>query len=204
VTVGPTALLRAERSVVAGQFDGLRSAYRQFLQSQGATPAVARDAIRDQLLEARIARGLRVAPISSADVKAYIAAHAGTRTRAVESVRPVSWLAGQTQGVALPGLAPRAVLAAAAGGTVLVHAADGPVRVRILGSRIRLTAQPVRRARLAVRALILSEARRRALSDWLAGAEQAAVDTAVCQGDDVPVTGRSRLLARLPQFRLQF
>lgn len=203
-TVGPTALLRAERSVVAGQFEGHRSTYRQFLQSQGVTPAVARDAIRDQLLEAKLARGLRVAPISSADVKAYIAAHAGTRTRAVETVRPVTWLVGQTHGVALPGLAPRAVLESAAGTTLLVHAADGPARVRILGSRIRLTAQPTRPARLAVRALILSEARRRALRDWLAGAEQAAVGTAVCQSDDVPVTGRSRLLARWPQFRLQF
>ena len=47
-------------------------------------------------------------------------------------------------------------------------------------------------------------ARRQALRDWLAGAEQAAVDTALCQADDVPVTGRSRLLARWPQFRLQF
>jgi hypothetical protein len=30
------------------------------------------------------------------------------------------------------------------------------------------------------------------------------VDTALCQGDDVPVTGRSKLLARWPQLRLQF
>ncbi len=203
-TIGPTAMLRAERSVIAGQFDGQRSTYRQFLQSEGATPAVARDAIRDQLLEAKVARSLRVAPISTDDVKAYITAHAGTRTRAVETARPVTWLVGQKEGVALPGLAPRAVLAASPGTTVLVHAADGPVRVRILGSRIRLTAQPARPARLAVRALILSEARRQALRDWLAGAEQAAVDTALCQADDVPVTGRSRLLARWPQFRLQF
>ena len=67
----------------------------------------------------------------------------------------MTWLVGQKEGVALPGLAPRAVLAASPGTTVLVHAADGPVRVRILGSRIRLTAQPARQARLAVRALIL-------------------------------------------------
>ena len=38
-TIGPTAMLRAERSVIAGQFDGQRSTYRQFLQSEGATPA---------------------------------------------------------------------------------------------------------------------------------------------------------------------
>ena len=203
-TIGPTALLRAERSVIAGQFDGQRGTYRQFLQSEGATPAVARDAIRDQLLEAKIARGLHVAPISTADVKAYIKAHAGTRTRSVETLRPVTWLVGQTQGVALPGLAPQAVLAASADTTVLVHAADGPVRVRVLGARVRLPKQPLRQARLAVRALILAESRRTALRDWLAGVEQAAVDTALCQADDVPVTGRSRLLARWPQFRLQF
>ena len=203
-TIGPTALLRAERSVIAGQFDGRRGTYRQFLQSEGATPAVARDAIRDQLLESKIARGLHVAPISTADVKAYIKAHAGTRTRSVETLRPVTWLVGQKQGVALPGLAPQAVLAASADTTVLVHAADGPVRVRVLGARVRLPKQPLRQARLAVRALILAESRRTALRDWLAGAEQAAVDTALCLADDVPVTGRSRLLARWPQFRLQF
>jgi len=204
VTVGPTALLRAERSVIARAFDGQRGTYRQFLQSEGATPAVARDAIRDQLLEAKVARGLRVAPISPADVKAYIKAHPGTRTRTVETLRPVTWLVGQKQGVALPGLAPPEVLAASPGTTVQVHAADGPVRVRVLSARIRLTAQPARQARLAVRALILAEARRAALREWLAGAESAAVDTALCQADDVPVTGRSRLLARWPQFRLQF
>jgi sarcosine oxidase gamma subunit len=203
-TIGPTALLRAERSVIAGQFDGQRGTYRQFLQSEGATPAVARDAIRDQLLESKIARGLHVAPIATADVKAYIKAHAGTRTRSVETLRPVTWLVGQKQGVALPGLAPQAVLAASADTTVLVHAADGPVRVRVLGARVRLPKQPLRQARLAVRALILAESRRTALRDWLAGVEQAAVDTALCQADDVPVTGRSRLLARWPQFRLQF
>ncbi|MDP9255051.1 MAG: hypothetical protein M3Q31_00605, partial [Actinomycetota bacterium] len=197
-TIGPTALLRAERSVIAGQFDGQRGAYRQFLQSEGATPAVGRDAIRDQLLEAKIARGLHVAPISTADVKAYIKAHAGTRTRSVETLRPVTWLVGQKQGVAIPGLAPQAVLAASVGTTVLVHAADGPVRVRVLSDRVRLPKQPLRQARLAVRALILAESRRTALRDWLAGAEQAAVDTALCQMDDVPVTGRSRLLARWP------
>lgn len=201
--IGPTALLRAERSVIAGQFEGRRGTYRQFLQSEGATPAVARDAIRDQLLEAKVARGLRVAPITTGDVKAYIKAHAGMRTRLVETTRSVTWLVGRKQGVALPGLAPPAVLAASPGTTVFIHAADGPVRVTVLGARVRLPEQPTRQARLAVRALILSEARRTALRDWLSGAEQAAVDTALCQADDVPVTGRSRLLARWPQFRLQ-
>jgi hypothetical protein len=200
-TVGPTAVLRAERSVIAGQFDGRRGAYRQFLQVQGATPGVALDAIRDQLLEAKIARGLRVAPITSAGVGAFITAHAGMLTRSVETNRPVRWLVNQTRGVAVPGLAPRAVLTASTGSTVLVHSADGPVRVRLLSSRVRLGAQSS--ARLAVRGLLVSEARAAALREWLAGAEQAAVDTALCRADDVPVTGRSRLLARWPQLRLQ-
>jgi hypothetical protein len=202
-TIGPTALLRAERSVIAGQFDGKRGRYRQFLQVEGAKPAVARDAIRDQLLEAKIARGLRVAPITGADVTAFIKAHAGTRTRSVETVRPVRWLVGQTQGVALPGLAPPAVLTAPAGSTVLVHAEDGPVRVRVLGAKVRLPKAGRSKARLAVRALLLAEARRAALREWLAGAEQAAIDTALCRADDFPLTGRSKLLVRWPQLRLQ-
>jgi hypothetical protein len=202
-TTGPTALLRAERSVVAGAFDGRRGQYRQFLQVEGATPAVARDAIRDQLLEAKVARGLRVAPITGGDVTAFMKAHAGMRTRTVETVRPVRWLVGQTRGVALPGLAPPAVLAATAGSTVLVHAEDGPVRVHVLASRLALPRAARSKARLAVRALLLAEARRVALRDWLAGAEQAAVDTALCRADDVPLTGRSKLLVRWPQLRLQ-
>jgi hypothetical protein len=92
---------------------------------------------------------------------------------------------------------------------VLVHATDGPVRVRILGARVRLPLQPLRQARLAARALILADARRAALREWLAGAEQAAVDTALCQADDVPgvpmaAPKRLALLARWPQLRLQF
>ena len=202
-TVGPTAVLRAQRSVIAGQFDGDRGAYLQFLQVQGATPGVALDAIRDQLVEAKIARGLRVASITSGDVKAFIASHAGMLTRSVETVRPVRWLVGRKQGVALPGLAPREVLTASAGTTVLVHAADGPVRVRVLSSRVRLGAASSSSARLAVRGLLLAQARTAALKAWLAGAEQSAADTALCRSDDVPVTGRSRLLARWPQLRLQ-
>jgi len=202
--VGPTALLRAQRSVIAGQFDGEAGTYRQFLQSQNATASVGLDVIRDQLLEAKIARGLRVPPISTADVKAYIKAHAGTRTRLVETTRPVTWLVGRKHGVAVPGLAPPAVLAASPGTTVLVHAADGPVKVHVLGAKLRLPLQPLRQARLAARALILAGERRAALTGWLAGAEQAAVDTALCQADEVPVTGRSKLLALWPQLRLQF
>jgi hypothetical protein len=202
-TIGPTALLRAERSVIAGAFGGRRGQYRQFLLGAGATPAVARDVIRDQLLQAKAARGLRVAPITGADVSAFIKAHAGARTRSVETVRPVRWLVGQTRGVAIPGLAPPAVLTAASGSTVLVHAEDGPVRVRVVGAKVALPKAERSKARLAVRALILAEARRAALRDWLAGAEQAAIDTALCRADDLPLTGRSRLMQRWPQLRLQ-
>ena len=123
--------------------------------------------------------------------------HAGTRTRSVETVRPVRWLVGQTRGVAIPGLAPPSVLSAATGSTVLVHAEDGPVRVRVLGAKVALPRAERSKARLAVRALMLAEARRVALRDWLAGAEQAAVDTALCRADDMPLTGRSQLLAAL-------
>jgi hypothetical protein len=202
-TIGPTALLRAERSVIAGQFGGKRGQYLQWLQVEGATAAVARDAIRDQLLEAKIARGLRVAPITGADVTAFMKAHAGMRTRSVETVRPVRWLVGQTHGVAVPGLAPRSVLTAATGATVLVHAEDGPVRVRVLGAKVALPKAERSKARLAVRALLLSQARSAALGTLLAGAEQAAVDTALCKADVVPLTGRSKLLQRWPQLRLQ-
>jgi hypothetical protein len=202
-TIGPTALLRAERSVIAGQFAGERGQYRQFLLVEGATAAVARDVIRDQLLEAKLARGLRVPPIAGADVTAFMQAHAGTRTRSVETLRPVRWLAGQRRGVALPGLAPQSVLTAATGATVLVHAEDGPVRVHVLGAKVRLPKAARSKARLAVRALLLAEARRAALREWLAGAEQQAVDTALCRADAVPLSGRSSLLARWPQLRLQ-
>ena len=202
-TVGPTALLRAERSVIAAQFNGQRSAYRQFLQGEGATPAVARDAIRDQLLQAKVARGLRVPPISSNDVGAYLRTHAGTRVRTVQTSRPVTWLVGQKQGVALPGLAPTAVLTASAGTTVLVHAADGPVRVQV-GSRVPLPGAPRTQARLAIRAALLAQARQAAFKAWLAGSETTALKTALCRSDDIPVAGPSRLPAAWPQLRLQF
>ena len=77
------------------------------------------------------------------------------------------------------------------------------MRVRVLGAKVRLPNAERSKARLAVRALLLAEARRAALRTWLAGAEQQAVDTALCRADTVPVTGRSRLLARWPQLRLQ-
>jgi hypothetical protein len=95
------------------------------------------------------------------------------------------------------------VLTAATGSTVLVHAEDGPVRVRVLGSKVALPKAERSKARLAVRALLVSQARSAALGALLAGAEQAAVDTALCKADVVPLTGRSTLLQRWPQLRLQ-
>jgi hypothetical protein len=203
VRIGPTALLRAERSVIAGRFDGKRGSYRQFLAVAGATPAVARDVIRDQLLEAKLARGLRVPPITSGDVTAYLKAHSGTRTRSVETLRPVRWLVGQTRGVAIPGLAPRSVLTAPSGATVVVHAEDGPVRVRVVGPKVALPRAERAKARLAVRAFLLAEARRTALRDWLANVERAALDSALCRADALPVSAPSKLLARWPELRLQ-
>ena len=106
-TIGPTALLRAERSVIARVFAGKRGQYQQFLQVEGATPAVARDVIRDQLLAAKVARGLRVAPITGAGVSAFIAvprrhAHTQRRDRA-----PGALARRPDGGIAIPGLAPR-------------------------------------------------------------------------------------------------
>ena len=207
VKIGPTALLRAERSIIAGQFDGQRGQYTQFLQTEGATPAVARDVLRDQLLEEKLARGLHVAAITGPDVTAFIKAHAGTRTRSVETVRPVRWLVGQTHGVAIPGLAPQSVLSAAPGATVLVHAEDGPVRVHVLGAKVRLPNAERSKARLAVRALLLAEARHAALSSWLTGAESTAGATMTCRADALPALPPAKrpstLLQRWPQLRLQ-
>ncbi len=77
------------------------------------------------------------------------------------------------------------------------------MRVRVLGAKLALPKAERSKARLAVRALLLAEARRAALTTWLAGAEQAAVDTALCRADAVPLTGRSKLLQRWPELRLQ-
>ena len=203
-TIGPTAMLRAERSVIAG-------AVRRSAKHLSPVPAErgSHAGRRARRHPGPAARGQgRTQPACRSDLHrrrqglhhgARRNAHARRRDRAAGDV------ARRPEG------GRRTARARAAGGArgLARHDGagarrDGPVRVRILGSRIRLTAQPARPARLAVRALILSEARRQALRDWLAGAEQAAVDTALCQADDVPVTGRSRLLARWPQFRLQF
>ena len=143
-TIGPTALLRAERSVIAGVFAGKRGQYQQFLQVEGATPAVARDVIRDQLLAAKVARGLRVAPITGAGVTAFIQSHAGTRTRSVETVRPVRWLVGQTR-ARDPRARPPVRAERRDGLDVLVHAEDGPVRVRVLGARSHCRGRSARR-----------------------------------------------------------
>ena len=84
-----------------------------------------------------------------------------------------------------------------------MHAEDGPVRVRVLGAKVALPKAERSKARLAVRALILAEARRAAFVEWRDGAETTALDTALCRADDMPAAGPSKLLQRWPQLRLQ-
>src|SRR5207249_2250530 len=69
--VDTSRVLDAERRLIADRFRGSRRAYVAALGRAGATVALARDAIADQLRRADLEQKLTVLPPSPSDVQAF-------------------------------------------------------------------------------------------------------------------------------------
>ncbi len=125
--VSPTRVLAMERRIVASRFAGSSASYRAALAETGASLAVARAILSDELRRAEIQRRLTIARPSRSDVERFRSTFAAIVARRVVASPAPSWLP-EGSGLALATSAPRAVFELATRRTVEVRTAEGDIQ----------------------------------------------------------------------------
>jgi hypothetical protein len=182
-------VLAAERSVIAANFKGSRSAYLRALAQAKTSVAVARGVIADELRRARISLHFRVATPSSADVAEFLQTYSGLQARLVQTSSRASWLGGRKVGYAVQSNAPGEVMNAPAQRWTSIWSTSGPVRVRPLGAPLPLGSVPAGRASASIRAALMSQERAARYPTWIASQQSRSFDQAVCWRDELPAVG---------------
>lgn len=195
--VSTAAVLAAERRIVAARFAGSVQAYRAALAEVGASLAVARGVVGDELSRSELERRFPGGRPGPADVERFRATYAAVPARrALVSPAP-SWLP-QGAGLALATSAPEEVFAAPAGRPVTVRTAEGSFRLRALGAPVELAAAPAEPARQAVVRELQRQRRAEAWAAWTLRAQQAAESRLVCERDRLPEPGVVTLASFAP------
>jgi hypothetical protein len=202
VTVKQKEILEAERAIISSRFGG-RSGYRAAIARAGASLAVARGVIGDELRRARISSTLRVGNPSSEDVSDYFASYGTTLSRTVETKPAVRWLNGKARGVALASSAPFAVFKLPIGKWTKVWTPGGTVSVRALSRPRPLSAVGLAAARPSIVAALRELARSSALETWTLRLQRKAQARALCTRDDLPQSDAVDLSDFLPFLELR-
>jgi hypothetical protein len=193
--VSPTAVLAAERAVIAESFDGSRSAYLAALAKAHTTVTIARAVLADQIRRARIATDLPAATPSSSAVKAFYTSYPDVMVRQVETKPAASWLGGRTRGFILSATAPTQLFD---GGTRSVWTPTGVVRVKPLGAAAPLGAVSLAEARPAIAAALRSFSRNESFERWTEARQKGALATTICARDELPQVAAVELTTYLP------
>jgi hypothetical protein len=191
-------VLAAERAVIALRFDGDAAAYRQALAAAGATVAVARSVLADELRRLGIESRMRARTPSDHEVSTFYLSYPDLPVRLVEADPAPWWLGGQSRGLAVVSLAPNHVFELALGGRSSVRTIEGTYSVRAVGEVAPLGTIPFSQARPALAAVLGTFARRAAADRWSLGRQESALESALCRRDVYPEPGTLRLTGYLP------
>jgi hypothetical protein len=198
VKVKPQDLRAAQRAIVRYRFGGSGAAYRAALASAGASTAIARGVIADELRQARIERNFQVQPPSGREIASYRESYSETPARLVEAKPAPVWLGRRSRGVAIEGLAPASVFRLAGRGWVKVKTREGELRVRALTPTAPLGAFALDQAAPSIRAALIRIAQDGVFDNWLMRRESSALQWTTCRRDWLPAVGPLELTTSLP------
>lgn len=196
-SVSPSDVLAAEQRIAAARFGGSSVAYRAALAEAGATVAVARAIIGDELRSREVLGRLATTRPSAADVARFRATYAPVLARRIVVSPAPSWLP-EGSGVALATSAPEAVFRISTGRAVTLRTAEGRFTVRALEETAALGAVPLRLARAAIVRELRSERLADAYSAWTIRQQKAAESRLVCERDRLPELGVVTLASFVP------
>jgi hypothetical protein len=198
VKVKPQDLRAAQREIVRYRFGGSGAVYRAALASAGASTAIARGVIADELRQARIERNFRVKAPSGREIASYRESYSETPARLVEAKPAPAWLGRRSRGVAIEGLAPTSVFRLAGHGWVKVKTREGELRVRALTPTAPLGAFALDQAAPSIRAALIRIAQDGVFDHWLMRRESSALQWTTCRRDWLPAVGPLELTTSLP------
>ena len=186
--VGSEEVLGTERRIVASRFSGSGAAYRSAVAGAGASRAVARGILADELRRFEILNGLPATRPTAADVARFRTTYAPVLARRVTVSPAPSWLPEGT-GLALATSAPEGVFRAVTGRSVKLQTAEGVFTVRALEDTTALGAVSAEIARPAIARELRSERRADGYAAWTIRRQKAAESRLVCERDRLPELG---------------
>ena len=195
--VSPSDAVALERRVIAARFNGSPVRYRAALAEVGASLAVGRGILGDELRWAEIADRLTPARVSAADVGRFRATFAPVLAREVAVSPAPSWLP-DGEGVALATSAPAAVFEVPTGRRTTIRTAEGVFAIEAREDTTALAALPSEAARVAVTRELRAERRADAYAAWTIRMQKAAESKLVCERDRLPELGIVSLSAFAP------
>jgi len=195
--VSPSATLAAEGRIVRLRFGGNVASYRAAVAQTGASTAVARGVIGDELRSRDVLSHLAAPPVSQHDVRRFRATFAAALARDVDVSPAPSWLP-RGRGVALATSAPAAVFRVRTGSSVVLNTVEGRFRVEARDDVAALAAVPFAAARPAIVRELRAERRADAYADWTLKMQGAAESKLVCERDRLPELGVVDLSAYAP------
>ena len=193
------SILAAERAVIATSFNGSTAAYRNALAQAGATVAVARGILGDELRRAAIAPTLWARAPSAAEIATFYESYPDVLVRAVASAKPApTWLGGRTTGLALDSIAPAGIFDLPGGALHTLRTVSGTYRVRVTGDAQALGTIPLAIVTPAIRSALSYFARGVAFGEWTVNRQRGAFDETTCSRDDLPAPGAVELEMFVP------
>jgi hypothetical protein len=196
--VPPERVLEIERSIVAVRFGGSRSSYLAALRVKHASVAIARGVIADEIRRQEIAKRLRVATSTSAQVALYHDLYGALPVRQIRADPAPSWLGGRRRGFALVPPGPNVLLSLPNDVSARVITWEGPVVVTALEDALPLAVVSVSSSASAVRAALTAQARVQAYQAWTTRAQGNALNRVRCLGDVLPAAATVDLASYLP------
>ena len=191
-------ILAAERAVIASRFNGSSPDYRAALVRAGATVAIARAILADELRRTSISETFNIRPPSASEIATFYESYPGLLVRPVTAKPAPAWLGWRVRGLALDSIAPESVFKLPVGSAATVLTVDGSYRVRPRGDARPLGTMPLSVVAPAIRAALSSFARGAAYGDWAIARQSVALATTICANDELPATGSVELEDFLP------
>jgi hypothetical protein len=199
--VSPSEVLAAERRIVFARYGGSTPAFRAAVSRSGASLAVARSIVGDELRRQEILDALTAAGVTSADVARFRATYAPVLARRLEVAPAPRWLP-EGEGVALATSAPEAVFRVRTGRRARIRTAEGTFTIRPLEDTTALGALSARESRSAVVRELRVARRADAYAAWTIRAQKAAESRMVCERDRLPELGVVTLSSFVPVLSL--
>jgi hypothetical protein len=193
----PSAVVAAERRIVAARFRGDGAAYRRALAEVGASLAVARGIIGDELRRQDLVSRLPVVRPTSVEVARFRTTFASVLTRRVVVSPAPSWLPDGA-GLAVATSAPEAVFRMTTRRWVSLRTPEGVFRVRALEDPVALGAVSLADARPAIVRELSNGRRTEAYGEWTIRRQKGAESRLACERDRMPELGVVTLASFVP------